>query len=228
MKRGIICVVRRLIRLSDFDSIESSNFNNARPNRGVIMNIEGRVDLLKYKIISDDFLKGRGLGNEIPFWIFDYPPEDELFIRDSLSRIKGQLSKNTIGFIDIDLYELCLDIINKKISFERIIEFEEKKGSDELLKKIKIMLKSETIKKIIKEKIDDTGNVQVVFLTGIGKAWPLIRSHSILNNLQPIMGKVPLIAFYPGEYDNYALSLFGKFKDANYYRAFRLINKIDV
>jgi hypothetical protein len=37
------------------------------------------------------------------------------------------------------------------------------------------------------------------------------------------MGKIPLIAFYPGEYDNYELSLFGKFKDGNYYRAFRLI-----
>lgn len=190
------------------------------------MKIESRIDLLKEKIISDDFLKGRGLGNEVPFWIFDYPPEDELFIRHSLSRIKEALSKNTIGFIDIDLYELCLEIINNKITFEKIIEFEERKGSDELLKKLKIMLKSETVKKIIKEKIEDAGNVEVVFLTGIGKAWPLIRSHSILNNLQPLMGKVPLIAFYPGEYDNSALSLFGKFKDANYYRAFRLINKL--
>ncbi len=79
------------------------------------------------------------------------------------------------------------------------------------------MLKSDTIKQLIKDKIESSGDVKVVLLTGIGKAWPLIRSHSILNNLQPVMGNIPLVAFYPGEYDNAALSLFGKFKDANYW-----------
>ncbi|WP_167815514.1 DUF1788 domain-containing protein [Methanocorpusculum sp. GPch4] len=190
------------------------------------MTIEGRIDLLKQKIISDDFLKGRGLGNEIPFWIFDYPPENELFIRNSIKKIEEILSGNSIDFVDIDLYELCLEIIEGKIKSEKVIEFEDRKGSDELLKKLKIMLKSDTIKQLIKEKIDSSGDVRVVLLTGVGKAWPLIRSHSILNNLQPVMGNIPLIAFYPGEYDNTALSLFGKFKDANYYRAFRMINEV--
>ena len=190
------------------------------------MTIEGRIDLLKQKIISDDFLKGRGLGNEIPFWIFDYPPENELFIRNSIKKIEEILSGNSIDFVDIDLYELCLEIIEGKIKSEKVIEFEDRKGSDELLKKLKIMLKSDTIKQLIKEKIYSSGDVRVVLLTGVGKAWPLIRSHSILNNLQPVMGNIPLIAFYPGEYDNTALSLFGKFKDANYYRAFRMINEV--
>ncbi len=88
------------------------------------------------------------------------------------------------------------------------------------------MLKSDTIKQIIKEKIESSGDVRVVLLTGVGKAWPLISSHSILNNLPLVMDNIPLIAFYPGEYDKHALSLFGKFKDANYYRAFRMINEV--
>ncbi len=183
----------------------------------IIMKIESRIELLKEKIVSDDFLKGRGLGNEIPFWIFDYPPEDELLIRNSLIRIEEILSGNSIDFVNIDLYELCLKIIEGKIKSEKVIEFEDRKGSDELLKKLKIMLKSDTIKQLIKDKIESSGDVKVVLLTGIGKAWPLIRSHSILNNLQPVMGNIPLVAFYPGEYDNAALSLFGKFKDANYW-----------
>lgn len=189
------------------------------------MTIESRIELLKKEIIGDDFIKGRGLGNEIPFWIFDYPPENELLIRNSITRIKEIMSNNSICFFEIDLYELCLEIIENKIAPERVIEFETNKGSDELLKKIKIMLKADTVKNLIKNKIESEGDVDVVFLTGIGKAWPLIRSHSILNNLQPVMGNVPLVAFYPGEYDNTALSLFGKFKDANYYRAFRMINE---
>lgn len=189
------------------------------------MNIESRIELLKKEIIKDDFLQGRGLGNEVPFWIFDYPPESELLIRHSMEKIGDILDNNSIGYIEIDLYEMCLETINKKIRPEKLIDFEAKKGSDELLKKLKIILKPDTVKQILKEKIESENNVRIIFLTGIGKAWPLIRSHSILNNLQPVTGNIPLVAFYPGEYRNYELSLFGRFKDANYYRAFRMINE---
>ena len=189
------------------------------------MKIEKRIEHLKEKIISIDFLEGRGLGNEIPFWIFDYPSENEMLIRHLIENIKTNMDKKSIKIVDIDLYELCLKILHEKIKFGQIADFESKKGSDELLKKLKIILKPETVKNAIQKRIDSNRDVKIVFLTGIGKAWPLIRSHSVLNNLQPIMGKVPLIAFYPGEYDNYQLSLFDKFKDANYYRAFRLIGE---
>ncbi len=188
------------------------------------MKTEARIELLKEKIVTDEFLKARGLGNEVPFWIFDYPPEDELLIRRSLLKIEGIMKSHAINVIVIDLYNVCLEIIQSKISYEQVIEFERKKGSDELLNKLRIILKPEIIKKFIAERINSSEPVKVVFLMGIGKAWPLIRSHSILNNLQPILGNIPLVAFYPGTYNNSELSLFGRFKDANYYRAFRMIN----
>lgn len=190
------------------------------------MNTEARIELLKEKIVRDDFLKARGLGNEIPFWIFDYPPEDEHLIRHSIRKIQEKLVSHSINFIEIDLYEMCLEIIESKISSEKINEFEMKKGSDELLKKLQIILKPETLKKVIQERIASKDSIELVLLTGTGKAWPLIRLHSILNNLQPVLGNIPLLTFYPGEYNNSELSLFRKFKDANYYRAFRMINEI--
>jgi len=192
------------------------------------MSIERRIESLKKKIVEDDFLKGRGLGNEIPFWIFDYPPENELLIRHSIKKIEEILAGKSIGFVEVDLYEMCLEILDGKIKSDKLIQYETRKGSDDLLKKVKIILKSDTVKKAVQEKMNAQDDVRVVFLTGIGKVWPLIRSHSILNNLQPIMGNVPLVVFYPGKYDNYELSLFGKFKDANYYRAFRMINENDI
>ena len=189
------------------------------------MRLEGRLELLKEKVQEDDFLSARGLGNEIPFWIFDYPPEKELLVRETIDKITATLKRRSVNVVVIDLYEMCLELLENKISADKIFEFETKKGSDELLKKLKIMLKPETFKKEIQMKIESNGAVQLIFLTGVGKAWPLVRSHSILNNLQPLMGNVPLVTFYPGEYDKHELSLFGKFKDANYYRAFRLINE---
>ncbi|WP_214036947.1 DUF1788 domain-containing protein [Methanospirillum sp.] len=189
------------------------------------MNTEARVELLKGKIIREDFLKARGLGNEVPFWIFDYPPEDEHFVRYSILKIQERLTSHSIHFKEIDLYELCLEIIGSKIPSEKIDEYESNKGSDKLLKKLQIILKPENIKKEIQRMIASEETVDLVLLTGIGKAWPLIRLHSILNNLQPVLGNTPLIAFYPGEYTNSELSLFRRFKDANYYRAFRIIDE---
>jgi predicted house-cleaning noncanonical NTP pyrophosphatase (MazG superfamily) len=191
----------------------------------IAMKLEERLDLLKQKVQNDDFLCARGLGNEIPFWIFDYPPEKELLVRDTIDKITLNFGKTSVNVVVIDLFEMCLELLNNKLSNDTIFEFENKKGSDELLKKLKIMLKPEIIKKAIQVKMESSGDVQLMFLTGVGKAWPLVRSHSILNNLQPVLGNVPLVTFYPGKYDNYELSLFGKFKDGNYYRAFPLINE---
>lgn len=61
-----------------------------------------------------------------------------------------------------------------------------------------------------------------LFLTGIGAIYPIIRSHTILNNLQALVKEIPLVMFFPGNYNNFSLNLFGRLKDDNYYRAFNL------
>ncbi len=78
--------------------------------------------------------------------------------------------------------EMCLELLENRISGDKIFELENKKGSDELLNKLKIMLKPETVKRAIQIKIESSGNIQLIFLTGVGKACPLMRSHSILAN----------------------------------------------
>lgn len=44
-----------------------------------------------------------------------------------------------------------------------------------------------------------------------------------LNNLQHIFDDVPVVLFYPGEYTGQTLTLFNRFIDDNYYRAFNLV-----
>ncbi|WP_342304939.1 DUF1788 domain-containing protein [Methanolobus sp. ZRKC5] len=192
------------------------------------MKLEERLELLKDELQKEDFLHARGLGNEVPFWIFDYPPEKELLVRDTIAKIIPALERKSITVLEIDLYALCLEIIEKKIPAEKISSFEKSKGSDELLKKLKLMLKPDILKNAIQQKMNDNDGFQLIFLTGVGKAWPMVRSHSVLNNLQPLLGNIPLVTFYPGKYSGFDLSLFGKFRDANYYRAFRLINTDNV
>ncbi|RNI11895.1 DUF1788 domain-containing protein [Methanohalophilus sp. RSK] len=188
------------------------------------MTIEERLDALEETIQSEEFLQGRGLGNEVPFWIFDYPPEKELLIRSRIPKLKENLKLKSVNILEIDLYELCLEIVTVIVPMQRILQFESDNGSDKLFEKLRLMLDPEDIQRTIKKKIDDFGDVNIIIVTGVGKAWPLVRSHSILNNLQPVVDVMPLILFYPGKYSGLDLSLFGKFKDGNYYRAFRLVD----
>ncbi|MBX4309185.1 DUF1788 domain-containing protein, partial [Mycobacterium tuberculosis] len=51
--------------------------------------------------------------------------------------------------------------------------------------------------------------LDMLFLTGVGPAYPLIRTHSLLNNLQPLLGSVPLVLFFPGRFSGQSLQLFG-------------------
>src|SRR3989344_6794714 len=187
------------------------------------MKIEERIDKLNEKLQEPRFLNMKGLGNEVPFYIFDYPAEKELLIRETVIKLKDSFLKKDIKILEINLYELVLEVLFEGIPAQKVVEYERKKGSNELLEKLRPMLKIELINDkiallISKEKYD------IIFLTGIGNAWPLIRSHKVLNNLQSVIRSIPLIVFYPGHYTKYDLSLFGKFKDANYYRAFRLID----
>jgi hypothetical protein len=187
------------------------------------MKIEERLDLLKQEVQKQTFLNQKGLGNEVSFWIFDYPPEKEILVRNTVKKLVVTLGKKSITALEIDLFDLCLELIETKTDLDKVLAYEKKRGSDDLLKKLIPILKPENIRDAVKEKID--GSTQIVFLTGVGKVWPLVRSHTVLNNLQIILN-VPLILFYPGGYSGTDLSLFNKFHDNNYYRAFRLISDV--
>jgi hypothetical protein len=50
-----------------------------------------RLNAILPKITSLDFLSGQGIGNEIPFYVFDYPAEDELRIREHLAFLIDKL-----------------------------------------------------------------------------------------------------------------------------------------
>ncbi|WP_292374245.1 DUF1788 domain-containing protein [Methanosarcina sp. UBA411] len=186
------------------------------------MKLEESLELLKEKITTTDFRECKGLGNEIPYWIFDYEPEKELLVRDTISNIISVFeSKYSIKIIEINLYNLCVRVLNHKLTDEKLTQFEKKKGSNALLEKVRLIINQEAIKKEISEilKVD----YDLIFLTGVGNAWPMVRAHSVLNNLYSITGKKPLVLFYPGKYSGFDLSLFGEFKTKNYYRAFRLM-----
>ncbi|MHB8277751.1 MAG: DUF1788 domain-containing protein [Candidatus Humimicrobiaceae bacterium] len=186
--------------------------------------IEAKLEKIYKVITSEEFLKGKGLGNEVNYYIFDYPPESELLVRKYLNNILIKKIKNShqdINLIIIDLYDILIEILESKKVLKPAIDMEKKTGEKGLLKAIKPILKPENFAALIKDKTKDSN---LLLLTGVGKIWPLVRSHVILNNLNVVLNNMPVILFFPGIYNKLELQLFSKFKDDNYYRAFVLVD----
>ena len=102
--------------------------------------------------------------------------------------------------------------------------FEEEKGKEYLYNAVSKLLRLTNDDNLIVNKIvAETPEHAVVFLTGVGKVFPFVRSHNVLNNLHQILDRVPVVMFYPGNWNGQTLSLFGTINDGNYYRAFPLI-----
>lgn len=186
-------------------------------------NLNARLDQIIPKIKENKFIEGRGLGNEISFYIFDYEPQYELVVRDYIKHIKKEFGYEGSNrrIIEFDLYKMLIEITKERRIFDRIFEMEQRQGSEALFKALTTFAKPDVFLKRIKEQVGDNN---VVFLTGVGKVYPFVRSHNILNNLQEVIDNKPVIMFFPGKYDGQSLQLFGKFKDDNYYRAFRLVD----
>ncbi|GAA0479254.1 DUF1788 domain-containing protein [Alkalibacterium indicireducens] len=188
--------------------------------------ISVRLEELNEKLADPKFMTNKGLGNEVGFYIFDYEPEDELAVREALPYLKKHIhsENNEVTVQEFDLYEVVLEFFRQRGYMDKNFKMEEKKGSEFLYDKMKKALRLATnddwIVSYIKEHMDEDA---MIFLTGVGKAYPVIRSHTVLNNLQTVVEKKPLILFYPGRYENGSLRLFSRFLDDNYYRAFKLI-----
>lgn len=190
-------------------------------------NLEERLAQAEAAIRKPAFRKNKGLGNEVGYYIFDYDTHQELAVREWVSNIQHKYEIGAEGFrvIVFDLYDIVIDILEEKGYLEKCYEFEQKKGFDRITKAVgntlRITSQDSLIISYIRERTPDNS---VVFLTGIGKCYPLLRSHNVLNNLHQVIDHVPVVLFYPGKYDGQELILFGEIKDDNYYRAFKLVD----
>ncbi len=185
-----------------------------------------RLDKIWERISDADFLANRGVANEVRYYVFEYEPWDELIVRDKIRALKERNDPAADGFqiIEYDLYEMVIQILEEKGYLEKCIRFEEQKGMEYLYTAVTKMLRLTNDDNLIVHRIlKNTPKDAVVFLTGVGKIFPFVRSHNVLNNLHQALDSVPVIMFYPGTWDGQSLSLFGTIKDGNYYRAFPLI-----
>lgn len=189
--------------------------------------LEERLDAAERMIKAESFRQNKGLGNEVGYYVFDYPADKELIVRERIEYMKSKNSKGTDGFelVFYDLYDIIIDLLEKEGFMEQCFNFEKKKGMERIVQAVGNLLQVNDENSLIIQYIQEhTPKDAVIFLVGIGKCYPILRSHKVLNNLHQAIDRVPVVLFYPGKYDGQELVLFSEIKDDNYYRAFKLVD----
>lgn len=182
------------------------------------MDIKERLDRVKEIIQSEDFLEGKGLSNEVNFWMFCYDAKEEMIVRHFIEQITKENLKCHIVYYD--LYEVFLKICEDNRILNRIPQLEEKRGKDFLAKQFSKMCDAKTFA----QKMDfEPQKGDVILLGGVGKVFPFMRVHSLLEALQTHFTKTPVVTLYPGTFDGHQVKLFNLLKPNEYYRAFNML-----
>ena len=179
--------------------------------------ITERLDELRKRIQEEDFLKGKGLSNEVNIRIFCYDPKNEMVVRYFVEQLSSMDLKSNVQIVD--LYETFLSICEDKRILNRIPQ--EKRGKEFLEKQFEKTCDAKTFAKKVIDSFD--GNNDLLMITGVGKAFPFMRVHALLNALQEDFNEKPIVVLYPGAFDGHYVKLFNRLKSNEYYRAFNMI-----
>ncbi|MEX2375940.1 MAG: DUF1788 domain-containing protein, partial [Dehalococcoidia bacterium] len=168
-----------------------------------------RLDQILPRITDETFLRGDGIGNEIACYIFDYPASEELVVRAHVNWLTERLESkhSALDVLHLDLLDVAVDYLEKRGLFDKSLELESEKGGAALLKALRGPLSAEKISQFIDAEHRPSER-DLILLTGVGRVWPLLRAHSLLNCLHPVIRSVPLVMFYPGSFDGTTLRLF--------------------
>jgi hypothetical protein len=176
-------------------------------------------------------LSSEGIGNEIACYIFDYPAEAELVIREHIAMLMARFESHHQGLsvLHLNLLDVVLAYLKQRGLFDKALKMEANKDAAAVLRALRGPLAAEKVRDFIAAEYRPA-DYDLVLLSGVGSVWPMLRAHSLLNGMHTVMGKTPLVMFYPGTFDGTTLRLFGQIATKTssptnkpYYRAFILI-----
>lgn len=192
-------------------------------------NLQARFDHLLTVLSGKRFLQKEGLGNEVPFFICPYDATISVEVARRQKQLINRLEQSGIRVLEINLYDLSIEMLKERGIWEQILEIEPSVSKDELKELLQGVLDPETnLVPAMAYKLKNN-EFDMLFLTGVGDIFPYIRSHHVLNNLQSTAKEKPTLMFFPGTYTHSlesgaSLDLFQRLHDDKYYRAFNIFH----
>lgn len=192
---------------------------------------EDPVETLYVKLRNPDFLAMKGLSGEVPIFIHAYEATQEDTARQTADALAIRLRNDGIACANIDLFDLVLEQLEEEGRLSRILEMEVQLGKNKLFETMVNLTDAKTrlVPRLMRRL--ETEDAKLSILTGVGRIYPFLRTHTILDSLQPAMMRQPVVMFFPGHYTQELgvgsqLRLFGSLPAPllyrPYYRAFNL------
>lgn len=197
-------------------------------NSAAINNLSERLFAV---LSSPAFLAMQGLANEMPIFIQTYEPSQEDAVRQMVGNLAVRLRNTGIPLKALDLFDLVLEELDEHGILNDILRDEATFDKAELRDTLQNYSdpKTHLIPRLIRAIEAET--TRLTLITGPGRIYPFLRTHTILESLQPAMLRHPVVIFFPGEYSQdpdggSLLKLFGSIPSPKihnpYYRAMNL------
>jgi hypothetical protein len=165
------------------------------------MNLNDLSERLFKTLSHPNFLTMKGLANEVPIFIQTYEPAQEDAIRRMVESLATRLQNTGITLKSLDLFTLVLEELEDHGILKGLLENEAEWQRADVLETLQNYSdpKSHMIPRLIRA-IEGDGGAQLTLITGPGRIFPFLRTHTILESLQPAMLRYPVVIFFPGEY----------------------------
>ena len=199
------------------------------------MTIEELYDYL----CSPQFLDEKSGNIFYNYYIYQYPANKEYEMRRQIQEFKEKLERptNFVNALELDLFKVFCDYLrNEKFGDTSLLEdtFEgDKTHPDMVTTELTSEANSDNFIRFVRDKINehmelkDGLNKPYIFIHGIGKMFPYMRTNVFLTRYEKYNepDKYRIILFYPGHQEGNSFSLFDTLEDSHTYRAILLVNK---
>lgn len=184
------------------------------------MDLDIIFENLYKRLLEPDF--GKKLGGELPLFIQPLDSSKQRETEEQVKRLASRLNRKGVKVSVVNLFDLSIDILKEEGILDAILENESDIPHSDTVETLDSILDiSSTIIPRLQSVIESE-EPDYLFLSGVGSVYPFIRSHGILNNIDELTDNCKLVLFFPGQYDNMQLKLFGHIYDENYYRGINL------
>jgi hypothetical protein len=180
-----------------------------------------------FQILSNEkFLRMKGLGNEVPFFVHTYNIAEQVAVYIRIRELVNRLELSGVRTLLISLYDMVIEHFKESGELNDLFAFEPTVSKEEFREEMHSYTNPDDLVRpyfAAKLREDD---YRLILVFQVGEVFPFMRTHNVLNNLQTVVTDRPLVVFFPGEYETspehgFKLSLFGRFPGP-YYRAFKL------
>lgn len=186
----------------------------------------GETERLFGILSSKRFLAMEGLANEVPIFIHAYDAEHEDAVVAMIRALGTRLRNAGVETAEVDLFRLFLAELETEGLREAFVEGERDFERKDLLEDLQNYASPDRLVPRLVE-LMERESARITLLSGVGRMYPFLRAHTLLDSIQPAMMRHPVVMFFPGEYiqvpgKGSQLRLFGTLPGDGYYRAFNL------